>query len=145
MNEPSSGIPLTDGPSRKRPEHDDPSPLAAEDGRGPRNGRDGRRGAAPAGKASSAPLLGHDEEPTIFDFSVPGRRAASFRTTQVPEWSAEELLPPEELRPAPPAVAEVSERDLGRPRHPSHPQAVLRRPGRVPARLLHDEVQPQDL
>ncbi len=112
MNEPSSGIPLTDGPLRKRPEHDDPSPLAAEDGRGPRNGRDGRRGAAPAGKASSAPLLGHDEEPTIFDFSVPGRRAASFRTTQVPEWSAEELLPPEELRPAPPAVAEVSERDL---------------------------------
>jgi glycine dehydrogenase subunit 2 len=68
--------------------------------------------AAPAGKASSAPLLGHDEEPTIFDFSVPGRRAASFRATDIPEWTAEQLLPLEELRPAPPALAEVSERDL---------------------------------
>jgi glycine dehydrogenase subunit 2 len=68
--------------------------------------------AAPGGKASSAPLLGHDEEPTIFDFSVPGRRSASFRTTGVPEWSAEELVPAEELRPEPPELAEISERDL---------------------------------
>jgi glycine dehydrogenase subunit 2 len=68
--------------------------------------------AAPGGKASSAPLLGHDEEPTIFDFSVPGRRSASFRTTGVPEWSAEELLPTDELRPEPPELAEISERDL---------------------------------
>jgi glycine dehydrogenase subunit 2 len=68
--------------------------------------------AAPGGKASSAPLLGHDEEPTIFDFSVPGRRSASFRTTGVPEWSAEELLPAGELRPEPPELAEISERDL---------------------------------
>ena len=68
--------------------------------------------AAPGGKAASAPLLGHEEEPTIFDFSVPGRRSASFRTTGVPEWTAEELLPPGELRPEPPAVAEISERDL---------------------------------
>jgi glycine dehydrogenase subunit 2 len=70
------------------------------------------KGAAPAGKASSAPLLGHDEEPTIFDFSVPGRRASSFRATGVPEWTAEELVPPDELRTEPPALAEVSERDL---------------------------------
>ena len=68
--------------------------------------------AAPGGKASSAPLLGHDEEPTIFDFSVRGRRSASFRTTGVPEWSAEELLPADELRPEPPELAEISERDL---------------------------------
>ena len=70
------------------------------------------RKAAPGGKASSAPLLGHDEEPTIFDFSVPGRRSASFRTTGVPEWRAEELLPADELRPEPPELAEISERDL---------------------------------
>jgi glycine dehydrogenase subunit 2 len=57
-------------------------------------------------------LLGHEAEPTIFDFSVPGRRSASFRTTGVPEWTAEELVPAEELRAAPPPVAEVSERDL---------------------------------
>ena len=68
--------------------------------------------AAPGGRAASAPLIGHEEEPTIFDFSVPGRRAASFRTTGVPEWTAEELVPIEELRPEPPAVAEISERDL---------------------------------
>ena len=68
--------------------------------------------AAPGGKASSAPLLGHDEEPTIFDFSVPGRRSASFRTTGLPEWSAEELLAADELRPEPPELAEISERDL---------------------------------
>ncbi len=70
------------------------------------------RKAAPGGRASSAPLLGHDEEPTIFDFSVPGRRSASFRTTGVPEWRAEELLPADELRPEPPELAEISERDL---------------------------------
>ena len=69
-------------------------------------------GAAAGGRAASAPLLGHEEEPTIFDFSVPGRRSASFRTTGVPEWSAEELVPLEELRPDPPAGAELSERDL---------------------------------
>jgi glycine dehydrogenase subunit 2 len=71
-----------------------------------------RHKAAPGGKASSAPLLGHDEEPTIFDFSVPGRRSASFRTTGVPEWGAAELLPAEELRAEPPELAEISERDL---------------------------------
>ena len=69
-------------------------------------------GAAPGGRARSAPLLGHDAEPTIFDFSVPGRRAASFRTTGVPEWTAEQLVPAEELRPEPPPLAEISERDL---------------------------------
>lgn len=67
---------------------------------------------APGGRASSAPLMGREAEPTVFDLSVPGRRSASFRTTGVPEWSAEELVPAEHLRPAPPAVAEVSERDL---------------------------------
>ncbi len=69
-------------------------------------------GPAAGGRAASAPLLGREEEPTIFDFSVPGRRSASFRTTGVPEWAAEELVPPSQLRPEPAAVAEISERDL---------------------------------
>jgi glycine dehydrogenase subunit 2 len=56
--------------------------------------------------------LGHDEEPTIFDFSVAGRRAFSFRTTGVPEWSAEQLVPASELSSEPVPLAEVSERDL---------------------------------
>ena len=40
---------------------------------------------APGGKATSAPLLGRDSEPTLFELSHPGRRAWSFRTTGVPE------------------------------------------------------------
>ena len=68
--------------------------------------------SAPGGRALSAPLLGRDEEPTIFEMSVAGRKSASFRTTGVPEWGAEELVPLEELRPEPPHLAEVSERDL---------------------------------
>ena len=72
----------------------------------------GLAGAAPGGKAASAPLLGRQEEPTIFELSVPGRTSASFRSTGVPEWPAEELVPPNELRPEPPPLVEVSERDL---------------------------------
>ncbi|MBV8160150.1 MAG: aminomethyl-transferring glycine dehydrogenase subunit GcvPB [Acidimicrobiia bacterium] len=56
--------------------------------------------------------MGRDAEPTIFELSSPGRRAASFRTTGVPEWSAEELVPAEHLRPEPAPIAEISERDL---------------------------------
>src|SRR3954466_1515177 len=66
----------------------------------------------PGGRATSAPIMGRDEEPTIFELSSPGRRAASFRTTDVPEWSAEELVPAALLRPAAVDIAEVSERDV---------------------------------
>ena len=76
-------------------------------------------GAAPnvavnpaGGRASSAPLMGRESEPTIFELSQPGRRSWSLRTTGVPEWTAEELVPGAHLRTAPVEVAEVSERDL---------------------------------
>jgi glycine dehydrogenase subunit 2 len=72
----------------------------------------GAPGAAPGGRAASAPLLGRDTEPTVFEISAPGRRACSFRTTGVPEWEAEELVPAEHLQEALTPVAEVSERDL---------------------------------
>lgn len=68
--------------------------------------------SSPGGRALSAPLLGQGEEPTIFDLSVPGRASASFRTSGAPDWPAEELVPLEELRPEPPELAEISERDL---------------------------------
>jgi glycine dehydrogenase subunit 2 len=64
------------------------------------------------GRATSAPLMGRDHEPTIFELSSPGRTAHSFRTTGVPEWSAEELVPDGYLRPEPLGLTEVSERDL---------------------------------
>jgi glycine dehydrogenase subunit 2 len=66
----------------------------------------------PGGKATSIPLMGRDEEPTIFEYSSPGRSAASFRTTDLPEWSAEELVPASHLAAEPTPVCEVSERDL---------------------------------
>ncbi len=64
------------------------------------------------GRAASVPLMGHEAEPTLFEFSVPGRSAASFRTTGVPAWSAEELVPAPYLRDDPPPLPSVSERDL---------------------------------
>jgi glycine dehydrogenase subunit 2 len=56
--------------------------------------------------------MGRDDEPTLFELSSPGRRAAAFRDTGVPEWTAEELVPAEHLRAEPAPIAEVSERDL---------------------------------
>jgi glycine dehydrogenase subunit 2 len=64
------------------------------------------------GRAASIPLMGHQAEPTIFELSSPGRMAASFRTTGVPEWTATELVPAEHLRSEPVSLPEVSERDL---------------------------------
>jgi glycine dehydrogenase subunit 2 len=73
---------------------------------------EGLPAAAPAGRATSAPLLGLGHEPTIFEYSSPGRAAWSFRTTGVPEWDASELVPAGWLRPEPVPLTEVSERDL---------------------------------
>jgi glycine dehydrogenase subunit 2 len=56
--------------------------------------------------------MGRDAEPTIFELSVPGRRAWSFPQTDLPEWTAEQLLPEAFIRPEPLPLAEVSERDL---------------------------------
>ncbi|HTZ08566.1 MAG TPA: aminomethyl-transferring glycine dehydrogenase subunit GcvPB [Acidimicrobiales bacterium] len=68
---------------------------------------------APAGgRAASAPLLGHDTEPTLFELSRPGRAAWQLRTTDVPATPLEELVPDAHRRVAPPELAEVSERDL---------------------------------
>jgi len=64
------------------------------------------------GRARSAPLMGRDPEPTIFELSEPGRRCWQLRTTGVPEWSAEELVPAAHRREVPVPLAEVSERDL---------------------------------
>ena len=68
--------------------------------------------AAAGGRATSAPLMGREAEPTLFELSSPGRCAASFRTTGVPDWCAGELVPAEHLREEPAPVVEVSERDL---------------------------------
>ncbi len=67
---------------------------------------------APGGRAQSAPLMGRAAEPTIFELSAPGRRSWQLRTTDVPEWPAEELVAAEHRRRAPVPLAEVSERDL---------------------------------
>jgi glycine dehydrogenase subunit 2 len=69
-------------------------------------------GPAAGGKAASAPLMGRESEPTLFELSHPGRAAWSFRTTGIPELTLGELVPEGHLRTDPLAVAEVSERDL---------------------------------
>ncbi len=67
---------------------------------------------APGGRALSAPLMGRGEEPTIFELSEAGRHSWQLRTTGVPPWSPEELVPEAHRREVPVALAEVSERDL---------------------------------
>jgi len=61
-----------------------------------------------AGRASSTPLIGGGEEPTLDRFSVEGRRASAFPTLDVP--ASDIALP--EAADRPPALPEVSERDL---------------------------------
>ena len=67
---------------------------------------------APGGRAASAPLMGHETEPTLFEMSVPGRSAYQLRTTGVPALSLDEMVPASHLNDEIVAVAEVSERDL---------------------------------
>ncbi len=61
-----------------------------------------------AGKATSIPLVGGGEEPTLDRFSVEGRRASGFPRLDVP--LGDISLP--ESAAAPPALPQVSERDL---------------------------------
>jgi glycine dehydrogenase subunit 2 len=68
--------------------------------------------AAPGGRAWSAPLSGRATEPVLFELSVQGRRSASFRTSELPEWPLEELIPEQFRREEPLTIASVSERDL---------------------------------
>ena len=91
----------------------EPAELTAEATAASRSGTVFAGSSVPSGgRAASIPLMGDDAEPTLFELSVPGRRAASFRTTGVPEWSATELVPLDALRPSAPPLPEVSERDL---------------------------------
>ncbi|HUY21005.1 MAG TPA: aminomethyl-transferring glycine dehydrogenase subunit GcvPB [Acidimicrobiales bacterium] len=69
-------------------------------------------GPAAGGRAASAPLLGRDTEPTLFELSETGRRAWQLRTTDVPEVALWDLVPEEHRRTGPVQLAEVSERDL---------------------------------
>jgi len=68
--------------------------------------------AVAGGRASSAPLLAREAEPTIFELSQSGRRSWQLRTTGIPEWEIDELVPAEHRRASPLPLAEVSERDL---------------------------------
>ena len=71
-----------------------------------------RAKGAPGGRASSAPLIGRDTEPTLFELSRPGRVAWQLRTTGIPEVPLEDLVPEGHRRKSPAELAEVSERDL---------------------------------
>jgi glycine dehydrogenase subunit 2 len=62
------------------------------------------------------PVMGdrHQPEPTAFELSRPGRRAATMPTLDVPPVDPEEALPGVELAGAPPQLPEVAELDLVR-------------------------------
>jgi glycine dehydrogenase subunit 2 len=75
-------------------------------------GGQGVRSGAPGGKASAAPLLGRDTEPTLFELSRPGRESWQLRSTAIPDVELDVLVPREHRRSSPPELAEVSERDL---------------------------------
>ncbi len=66
----------------------------------------------PGGRASSAPIMGHETEPTLFEMSVPSRSAYQLRTTGVLATALGDLVPVAHLNHEVVAVAEVSERDL---------------------------------
>ncbi len=66
----------------------------------------------PGGKASSAPLLGRDIEPTIFEMSSPGRSSYQLRTTGIPARTLEDMVPEGHRGTTVVPLAEVSERDL---------------------------------
>ncbi len=68
--------------------------------------------AKPGGRAASAPIMGHENEPTLFEMSVPDRAAYQLRTTGVPPVALEDLIPTEHRNPDVVPIAEVSERDL---------------------------------
>jgi len=68
--------------------------------------------AAPGGRAASAPLLGRESEPTMFEMSVPGRSSFQLRTTRVPATPLDQLVPSEHLNDDVVPLAELSERDL---------------------------------
>ena len=71
------------------------------------------QGYLPGGQATSIPLMdGHAGEPTIFEFSVPGRSASSFLTTGVPSADPSCTIPPNLLRTDDLDLPETSERDL---------------------------------
>jgi len=92
---------VTSGPSATNSPDPDPGP-----------GPERSAGPAAGGQASSAPLMGYRTEPTIFELSRPGRRSWQLRTTGIPEWGIDELIPPGHRRESPVPLAEVSERDL---------------------------------
>src|SRR5688572_21208987 len=63
-------------------------------------------------RATSIPLMGRDEEPTLFELSEPGRTAWSFRDQGLPDWTVEDLVPAGHVNDEPVPVAQISERDL---------------------------------
>jgi len=68
--------------------------------------------SAPGGRADSAPLVGRATEPALFELSVEGRRSATFRTSELPEWSLAELVPEQFRQREPLVITSVAERDL---------------------------------
>ena len=68
--------------------------------------------AASGGQASSLPMMGGHTEPTIFELSMPTRRAGALRSTGIEQVDPKNHLPTQILRESYLELPEVSERDL---------------------------------
>jgi glycine dehydrogenase subunit 2 len=68
--------------------------------------------SAAGGRAASAPIVGRESEPTIFELSSAGRHAYQLRSTDILDAELVSLVPPEFLNDEVVPIAEVSERDL---------------------------------
>ncbi|MHB8263164.1 MAG: aminomethyl-transferring glycine dehydrogenase subunit GcvPB [Acidimicrobiales bacterium] len=69
-------------------------------------------GAAAGGRASGIPLTGKGEEPLVFSLSIEGRIGFQLPETGVADLPVESILPTRCIAEQPPALPEVSERDL---------------------------------
>ena len=85
-----------------------------------------------------------DDTLTIFERSRAGPARVHARPqTDVPEVPVEELLPASQIRERPAELPEVSEPEIVRHYIDALVEELPPRRGLLPARLVHDEAQPQ--
>ena len=64
------------------------------------------------GRAASAPLVGRESEPTMFELSAPGRSAAQLRATGIAPRALDAMIPPPHRRDERLVTVDLAERDL---------------------------------
>ena len=68
--------------------------------------------SAAGGRAASAPLVGRESEPTMFELSSPGRSAAQLRATGIAPRALDAMIPAPHRRDDRLVTVDLAERDL---------------------------------